>query len=56
MAAEIVGEDKVQCGARLRIIVIMPLRLIPAAAAGHLFRRQAEEKEIFFARFLLPSQ
>ena len=52
IAVEIVGEDQVQCGACLRVIVIMPLRLVPAAAGCHLFRRQAEEKEIFFARFL----
>ena len=51
IAAEMVGEDQVQCGAGLRVVVIMPLRLVPAAAVRHLFRRQAEEKEIFFARF-----
>ena len=52
IAAEMVGEDQVQCGPCLRVVVIMPVRVVPVTTARHLFRRQAEEKEIFFARFL----
>src|SRR5437879_8711305 len=50
-AAEVDGKDKLQGGASLRLVVIMPVRAIPAAAGGHLFRSQTEEKEIFFAGF-----
>ena len=28
ITAEIIGEDQVQCGASLRVIVIVPLRLV----------------------------
>src|SRR5215471_21112288 len=52
MTVEIIGEDQVQCRAGLRVIVIMPLRLVPAAAACHLFRCKAKKKEILFAGFL----
>ena len=49
--AEVAGEDQVQRRAGLRFVVIMPARAVPAPAAGHLVRRQAEQEEILFARF-----
>ena len=30
----------------------MPVRVVPAAAAGHLFRGQAEQEEVLLAGFL----
>ena len=39
IAAEVVGEDQIQRGAGLRLIVVVPVRVVPAAAARHLFRR-----------------
>src|SRR5262245_55070454 len=47
-----VREDQVQRRASLRLVVIVPLRVIPAAATSHLFRRQAEQKETSLAAFL----
>ena len=52
VAAEVIGENQVQRRAGLRLVVIVPLRIVPAAAGGHLVRRQAEEEEILLARFL----
>ena len=51
VAAEIVGEDQVQGLAGLGLVFVMPVRVIPAAAADHLLRRQAEEEEVLLARF-----
>ena len=51
VAAEIVGGDQVQCGAGFRLVVVMPMRVVPAAAAGHLIGGQAEQEEVLFAGF-----
>ena len=52
MAAEVIGEDQIQRRAGLRLVVIVPVRVVPAAAVGHLVRRQTEQEEIVLARFL----
>ena len=52
VAAEMIGEDQVQRGAGLRLVVVVPVRVVPAAAAGHLLGGQAEQEEILFAGFL----
>ena len=52
IAAEIIGEDQVQRGAGFRLVFVVPVRVVPAAAAGHLLRRQAEQEEILLARLL----
>src|SRR5690349_17816539 len=39
------GEDQVQGSTGLRVVVIVPLGLIPATAVGHLFSCQTEQKE-----------
>ena len=49
VAAEVVGIDQVQCRARLGLMLIVAVRVVPAAAIGHLLDRQAEEEEIFLA-------
>src|SRR6267142_1532816 len=46
-----IGEDEVQSGTGLRVVVVVPLGLIPATAVRYLFSCKTEEKEIFFARF-----
>ena len=46
------GEDQVERRARFRFVVVMPMRVVPAAAVGHLLGGQAEQEEILFARFL----
>ena len=51
MAAEVVREDQVQRGARFRLVVVVPLRAVVAAALGHLLGRQAEQEEILLAGF-----
>src|SRR6516164_4235104 len=52
IAAEVVRGDQVQCRAGLRLTLIVPVRVVPPAAAGYLFRRQAEEEEVLLPRFL----
>ena len=52
LAAEMVAGDEVQRGARFRLVVVVPLGAVPAAAGGDLLRRQAEEEEILLAGFL----
>ena len=51
VAAEVVGEDQVQRRAGLRLVVVVPVRVVPAAAVGHLLRGQAEQEEVLLARF-----
>ena len=51
VAAEMVGEDQVQRGAGLRLVLVMPVRAVPAAAVGDLIGRQAEEEEVLLAGF-----
>ena len=46
VAAEVVGRDQVQCGARFRLVVIMPMWTVPAAAVGDLLRPEAEQEKI----------
>ena len=51
VAAEVVREDQVQRGAGFRLVFIVPVRVVPAAAVGHLFGGQTEEEEVLLARF-----
>ena len=46
VAAEMVGEDQVQRLTRLRFVVVMPARRIPAAAGCHLIGGLAEQEEV----------
>src|SRR5271166_3872224 len=52
VAAEMIGEDHVQRGAGLRLVVVMPVRVVPIAAGGHLFGGQAKQEEVLFTGFL----
>ena len=47
-----VGEDQIQRRPRFRLVVIVPVRVVPTAAVGDLFGRQAEQEEVFLARLL----
>ena len=47
-----IGKDQIQRRARLRFVVVMPVRVVPAAAAGHLIRGEAKEEEVLFPGFL----
>ena len=38
IAAHLVGEDKVEGRPGLRLVVIVPVRVVPAATFGHLLR------------------
>src|SRR5580698_3710813 len=40
--AEVIGGDEVQCSLSLRIVLIVPSRVVPTAASSHLLRREAE--------------
>src|SRR6516162_4606529 len=51
-AAEIVGRDRVQRGAGFRIVVVVPSRAVPAAAALDLVRGQPKQEEIVLAGLL----
>ena len=35
-----------------RLVLVVPVRVVPTAAGGHLFRRQTEEEEVFLAGLL----
>src|SRR5215468_5234494 len=50
--AEMVGEEQVQRGAGLRVVVVVPARAVPAPAPGHLRGSQAEEEEVLLAGLL----
>ena len=52
VAAEVVGEDQVQRRAGFRLVIVVPVRVVPTVATGHLFRRETEQEEILLARFL----
>src|SRR6516162_7152623 len=52
IAAEKIGRDQVQCGAGFRIVVVVPSRAVPAAAALDLVRSQAKQEEIVLAGLL----
>src|SRR5260370_25201532 len=48
-AAEIVGEDQIQRGTGLRLVFVMPARVVPGATAGDLLGGQAEQKKALLA-------
>ena len=41
-AAEIVGRDQIQCRSSFRVVVVMPIGAVPAAAVGDLLGAEAE--------------
>jgi hypothetical protein len=47
VAAKMVVKNEIEGFAGLRLIPVVPERIVPAAASGHLLRGQAEQKEIF---------
>src|SRR5499425_651034 len=49
VAAEVVGEEKVQCGARLVVVVVVPVGIVPGAVRRHLLRGEPEQEEVFLA-------
>jgi hypothetical protein len=51
-----VGGDQNQRGTGLRLIVVMPVGIVPAAAPGHLVGRQAEQEEVLFAGFRMDGK
>src|SRR6266581_8114923 len=52
IAAEVIGEDQVERRARLRLVLIVPARTVPTAAAGNLVRGEAEQEKVLLARLL----
>src|SRR5262249_5190292 len=52
VAAEVVGEDQIQRRPDLGLVVVVPLRVVPAAASGHLVRGQTEEEEVLLSGLL----
>jgi len=47
-----VGRDHVQCGPSFGVVVVMPVRAVPAAAIGNLLCAEPEQKEILLTGFL----
>ena len=47
-----VVEDQVEGLPRLRLVLVVPARVVPAAAAGDLLGGQAEEEEVLLAGLL----
>src|SRR5581483_10610019 len=52
VAAEIIIENQIEGLARLRLVFVVPMGVVPAAVVEDFFRRQAEEKEILLAGLL----
>ena len=52
IAAEVVGKNQVQCRSGLRLVLVVPARVVPAAAAGDLIGRETEQEEVLLARLL----
>src|SRR5215471_10101550 len=52
LAAEMVGEDHIERLMGLGLVVVVPLRAVPAAAVCHLLRVQPEQEEVLLARRL----
>src|ERR1700739_2188060 len=50
--AEMIRENEVQSRSCLRLIVVVPVRVVPPAAVLHLLCREAEQEEILFTGFL----
>jgi hypothetical protein len=44
-----IAGDQVERGARFRLVLVVPARIIPAATSLELFRSQAEQKKVFLA-------
>src|SRR5690242_20905476 len=51
ITTEVVGKNQVQRGMRFRLVVIMPMRVVPATASRHLLICKAEEKKVLCAGF-----
>src|ERR1051326_5773723 len=52
VAAEMATADQVDRGLGFGLVVVVPMRAVPAAALGDLGGRQAEEEEVLFSRLL----
>ena len=50
--AEMVREDEVEGGAGLRLVLVVPVGVVPALAGLNLLGSEAEEEEVVLARFL----
>src|SRR3974377_215563 len=50
VAAEMIGEDQVQCSAGFWFLFVMPARIVPASAVGNLLGGEAEQEEVVFTR------
>src|SRR5262249_45542780 len=48
---EVARRDKIDCCARFSIVVIVPVRVVPASCFVNLGGGQAEEKHVVLARF-----
>src|SRR5437762_9900900 len=44
IAAEIIGGYQVQCGPGFRLVVVMPVRVVPGGAVSDLLRGEAEQE------------
>ena len=56
VAVEVVGEDQIERRARFRLVLIVPVRVVPAAAVRDLLRGQTEQEEVLLAGLLAPSR
>ena len=45
-----IAEDQIERRARLRIVLVVPPRIVPGAALDDLLGRQAEQEEVVLAR------
>jgi hypothetical protein len=52
VATEVVVEDQVECLPRLRLVFLVPLKVVPTSTAGDLLRGQDDEEEVILAGLL----
>src|SRR5580704_5259845 len=52
ITAEVVRENQLQGGSRLRLIFIMPVRVVPGAAVLDFLNGEPEQKHVLFSGFL----
>jgi hypothetical protein len=49
VSAEMIASDQVERGARFRLVLVVPARMMPTATSLDLFRGQAEQGKFFLA-------
>src|SRR6185369_7870450 len=52
VTAEVIRNNKIKRGLRLRFVFIVPMRVVPSLAILNLFNCEAEQEQVLISRFL----